>query len=60
MKGATIVKKLAEGIYLKEIAAEANMSLNTLHKQVENLRKVEQVRTNCELVANYFRKGVIK
>lgn len=60
MSKAEIVQRLSEGYTVKEIAVNCGMNVSTLQKQIINLRDQRNCKNVAHLVAEYFRKGLIK
>lgn len=59
MSKSEIVQKISEGYTVKEIAAESGVNVNTLRRDILNLRDSCNCKSIAHLVANFFRRGLI-
>ncbi len=59
-KDAEIAQLLSEGYTTAEVAAKFKVSLRTLEGRIVTAKKKALAHTLPHLVANYFRKGLIK
>jgi len=59
MGNAELVQKIANGDTVKKIAKDSGISEYLLHKKIYTLRDMVDAKTAAELVAMFFRKGLI-
>ena len=59
MSNIELVQKLADGSTVRQVAKEQGYSERYFERKVVELRKSTLSRTTVQLIANYFRKGLI-
>jgi len=59
MSNTELVQKLSEGYTSKEIAVECGVNYWTLRKRIIDLKVQCLCKTIPQLVANFFRRGLI-
>lgn len=60
MTNADIVREIADGFTIPEIASKNNIKLRSLEERIKQIRKICGAKTLAQLVANYLRKKIIE
>lgn len=60
MTNAELVQYFADGYKLTEIKTQTNLPLTTINKKIYTLKKMTGYTHMPHIVAEYFRKGLIK